>query len=110
MLIGQAFHIDHIIPRSAKGLTTAVNLCLACSHCNIGKGDRTKAIDPHTGKPVVLFNPRRDAWEKHFHWSRDWKRLLGRTPTGRATVIALDMNATLLQHARPFWRVVGQIP
>jgi hypothetical protein len=59
---------------------------------------------------VQLFNPRTDVWEKHFRWSRNWKRLIGRTPIGRATVVALDMNARLLQRARPFWRAVGLIP
>ncbi|HEV8711372.1 MAG TPA: HNH endonuclease [Candidatus Binatia bacterium] len=110
VLIGQAFHLDHITPRSAGGQTTAENLCLACSRCNIAKGDRTEATDPRTGKRLLLYNPRTDIWEEHFRWSRDWKQLIGRTPFGRATVRALEMNARLLQKARPFWRVAGLIP
>ena len=110
ILIGQAFHLDHITPRSAAGEMTTENLCLACSHCNIAKGDRMTAPDPRTGKPVPLYNPRKDIWEEHFRWSQDWRKLIGRTPTGRATVSALDMNAKLLQKARPFWRVAGLIP
>jgi hypothetical protein len=110
VLIGQAFHLDHIRPRSAGGQTIIENLCLACSHCNIAKGSRTEATDPRTGERTPLFNPRTDVWEEHFSWSRDWKRLIGRTPIGRATVAALDMNAKLLQQARPFWRAVGLIP
>lgn len=110
ILIGQSFHLDHIIPRAAGGQTTADNLCLACSHCNIAKGNRREATDPRTGRLVPLFNPRTDSWEKHFRWSQDWKRVIGRTAIGRATVVALDMNATLLQQARPFWRAVGLIP
>jgi hypothetical protein len=57
-----------------------------------------------------LFNPRKHLWEEHFRWSQNWKKLIGRTPIGRATVVALDMNATLLQQARPYWRVVGLLP
>jgi hypothetical protein len=110
ILIGQTFHFDYITPRSASGQTTAENLCLACSHCNIAKSGQTEAPDPRTGKKVRLFNPRTDAWEEHFRWGQYWKRLIGRTPIGRATVIALDMNANLLQNARPYWRVVGLIP
>ena len=110
ILIGQAFHLDHITPRSAAGQMTTENLCLACSHCNIAKGDRKAAPDPRTDKPVPLYNPRKDIWEEHFRWSQDWRKLIGRTPTGRATVSALDMNAKLLQKARPFWRVAGLIP
>jgi hypothetical protein len=43
-----------------------------------------------------LFNPRTHLWEEHFRWSHDWKKLIGRTSIGRATVAALDMNAKLL--------------
>jgi HNH endonuclease len=110
ILIGQAFHLDHIVPRSAGGQTTAENLCLACSHCNIAKGDRTAVTDPRMGKRVLLYNPCAHVWEEHFRWSRDWRKLIGRTPIGRATVVALDMNAKLLQRARPFWRVARLIP
>ena len=110
VLIGQAFHIDHIVPRSKGGQLTAENLCWACAHCNIAKADRTQAVDPTTAKRVPLFNPRTQRWDEHFRWSRDWKRLIGRTPVGRATVASLDMNAKLLQNARPFWRVVGLLP
>jgi hypothetical protein len=109
-LIGQAFHLDHIIPRAAGGATSAQNLCMACSHCNIAKAGRVAAVDPVTGEQVLLFNPRRDQWDEHFRWSADWARLLGRTPVGRATVTALTMNAPLLRRARPFWRVTGLIP
>lgn len=110
IVIGQAFHIDHIIPRFAGGKTTLENLCLACSHCNIAKGGQTTDIDPRTGKKTLLFNPRRDVWEDYFRWSNNWKRLVGRTSIGRPTVIALDMNARRLQQARIYWRVVGLIP
>jgi hypothetical protein len=40
---------------------------------------------------VPLFHPRRDRWSDHFRWTRDC-RIRGRTPTGRATVLALGMN------------------
>jgi len=45
--------------------------------------------DPQTGKSVLLYNPRKDFWEEHFRWSTNWQKLIGRTPTGRATVRAL---------------------
>jgi len=109
-LIGQAFHFDHIVPVSIGGKTTAENLCLACSHCNIAKSNRIKGIDPKTGKQVRLFNPRVDDWKKHFRWSVNWTRVNGRTAIGRATVIALKMNDELLLAARPFWRAAGKLP
>ena len=110
ILMGQSFHIDHIIPRSAGGKTIVENLCLACSHCNLAKANRTKAVDPHTGKRVLLFNPRANKWEEHFRWSPNWQKLIGRTSIGRASIATLDMNAQLLQGARPYWRLVGLIP
>jgi len=110
IIIGQAFHIDHIVPRFKDGKSILENLCLACSHCNIAKSELTTGVDSRTGKTTAIFNPRRDMWEEHFYWSNDWRRLIGRTAVGRATVIALDMNAKRLQQARMYWRVVGLIP
>lgn len=110
IVTGQTFHVDHIIPWSLGGKTTAENLCLACPRCNSGKGSRTKGIDPRTKLTFRLFNPREDDWDKHFRWSGDWKRLIGRTPIGRATVATLKMNDESLQIARLLWRRLERIP
>ena len=53
---------------------------------------KNTAIDPETKIETPLFNPRSDRWQDHFVWSNDKLRLLGTTPTGRATVNALDCN------------------
>ena len=110
ILIGQTFHIDHILPRALGGTTASKNLCYVCAHCNIAKGSRAMARDPRTQRNVKLFNPRTDEWEEHFRWSGDWKRVIGRIPLGRATVTRLDMNAHVLRLARPYWRIMGLIP
>jgi 5-methylcytosine-specific restriction endonuclease McrA len=110
VLIGQAFHIDHIIPLSLGGGTISENLCYACSHCNIAKGSRTMARDPSTQRLMRIFNPRTDAWEAHFRWSADWATLIGKTSVGRSTVVCLDVNAKILRLARPYWRIAGLIP
>jgi hypothetical protein len=39
---------------------------------------------------VPLFNPRRHKWRRHFRW--DGPILVGQTPSGRATVVVLEMN------------------
>jgi hypothetical protein len=39
-----------------------------------------------------LFNPRQDSWKEHFAWAADRIRIVGQTPTGRATVALLDLN------------------
>ncbi|MBV8899168.1 MAG: HNH endonuclease [Verrucomicrobia bacterium] len=88
-----AFHVDHVVPVSAGGLTNLDNLALACVSCSLRKGARQVAPDPQTGEAVALFNPRRDAWRVHFRW--DGVPVVGLTPTGRATVEALRMNRAL---------------
>lgn len=88
------FHIDHIVPRSAKGPTRADNLALACVSCSLRKEARGSAIDPATGRTVRLFHPRRDLWRDHFRW--EGSRIIPLTPTGRATVAALRMNRPLI--------------
>ena len=90
-LQGATFHVEHIVPSSAGGPDTADNLCLACPSCNLGKSDRLRVPDPNTGDAVPLFHPRVDRWSDHFAWDEDW-RIAGLTPTGRATVAALDLN------------------
>jgi hypothetical protein len=40
---------------------------------------------------VVLFNPRRQRWHRHFEW--DGPRLVGLTPSGRATIAVFNINA-----------------
>jgi 5-methylcytosine-specific restriction endonuclease McrA len=39
------FHIDHVIPIAAGGLTIAENLALACVSCLLRKGARTTVND-----------------------------------------------------------------
>lgn len=86
------FHIDHVIPTAAGGETTEDNLALACVSCSLRKGARLTAIDPLTREDAPIFNPRKEKWQTHFHW--DGVYVGGRTPTGRATVLALAMNRT----------------
>jgi|SRR5262245_63890951 len=89
-LQGATFHIEHVIPTAQKGPSTPDNLALACPSCNLHKSDRTRAVDPETGADVPLFHPRTDAWTEHFQF-QDYQ-IVGLTPTGRATVAALDFN------------------
>jgi hypothetical protein len=88
------FHIDHIVPRVAGGPTVAENLALACVSCSLRKEARRSASDPLTGRRVALFHPRRQRWADHFQWHG--VTVVGRTPTGRATVVALQMNRSLI--------------
>jgi len=85
-----AFHIDHVIARQHGGKTEPGNLCLSCYRCNSHKGPNIASIDPKTEEIVRLFHPRRDSWTDHFEWVG--AILVGRTPTGRATVVLLAVN------------------
>jgi len=108
--IGITLVFDHIIPLIAGGETILENLALCCFQCNAAKGKRTAAIDPKTGEYVALFHPRQQEWHKHFEWSSDNLRIIGKTAIGRATVHALRLNADWLVDARGLWKIAGVHP
>lgn len=89
-LQGATFHIEHILPRSAGGADDESNLALACPSCNLAKSNRTVAADPDSTLVAPLFHPRTQTWSDHFRW--EGYRVLGVTPTGRATVSAFELN------------------
>lgn len=103
--------IEHIIPLAKGASDDEENLWLACPICNGHKSNKTAAIDPETGACVALFNPRTQRWADHFAWTDDGLRIVGLTPTGRATVIALhlsdDPDALLV---RSYWVLAGWHP
>ena len=105
----QPFEVDHIVPRRKNGLTVPENLALSCG-CNSYKGDRTHARDPQTGRMVALFHPRRQRWMRHFDWNEDFTVIIGRTATGRATVVALQLNRPELRNLRQLLRPIGVHP
>lgn len=102
------FHIDHIVPRALRGPTGAENLALACVSCSLRKEARRSAPDPRTGRKVALFHPRRQRWDAHFRW--DGVVVVGLTPTGRATVDALQMNRPLILAIREEESARGRHP
>ena len=78
------------LARQHGGDTVLHNLALSCPRCNLHKGPNLSSVDPQTGQVVRLFNPREDHWVDHF--GRIGPTITGKSPTGRATVAALDMN------------------
>ncbi len=109
-IVGAPMEIDHLIPQSLGGLTEEDNLWLACSLCNDHKSDRIAALDPVSGQIVRLFDPRRQVWGEHFAWTAAGDWMIGLTPTGRATVAALNLNRPALVRARQAWVMVGWHP
>ncbi len=69
-----------------------------------------QAVDPMTRAQVSIFNPRVQKWEEHFRWARDQHTIIGRTPVGRVTIVALNMNSELRREARRVWFDIGLLP
>ena len=86
------FTLDHILPRSLGGSDEQRNLALACRRCNERRYNFTVGRDPMTHQDVPLFHPVQNVWAEHFTWTADGQRIVGVTPTGRATVDRLDLN------------------
>jgi 5-methylcytosine-specific restriction endonuclease McrA len=86
------FTMEHITPQSLGGSDDTDNLALACRRCNERRYNFTEALDPQTQQIVLLFNPRKQVWLKHFVWAKEATVIHGLTPTGRATCECLDLN------------------
>jgi 5-methylcytosine-specific restriction endonuclease McrA len=97
-------------PKALGGSDAFANRALACASCNLAKADRIRAVDPASGRSVPLFHPRRQVWGDHFAWEEDCQTIVGLTPTGRATVAALDLNSELRREARRFWLEASLLP
>jgi hypothetical protein len=104
------FSAEHIIPKSRDGATDLDNLALSCQTCNNHKYNKVEGIDPETGLLAPLFHPRQQRWSEHFAWSEDTTLIIGRTPTGRATVHTLDVNRESLINLRLMLHRNGQHP
>ncbi len=115
LLSSAPLSLDHIQPRSLGGYDALENLALACRRCNERRYNFTTGIDPETGIEVPLFNPRQQIWSEHFVWSSNALRIIGKTPTGRATCHRLDLNderreEPFIQNARRQWVLAGLHP
>jgi len=90
-LVMAHLEIEHVIPLARGGTDDESNLWLACPICSGHKRDKIEAQDPVTGTLIPLFHPRRQIWTDHFQWADGGLRIVGTTPLGRATVIALHL-------------------
>ena len=99
------FHLEHIRARRHGGSDSPSNLAWACARCNERKGANLSGVDPDTNRVARLFNPRRDAWGKHFAWEGIWIR--GLTAMGRATSWLLEFNSEERLKLRQGLRALG---
>jgi hypothetical protein len=102
------FHVDHVHPIAEGGETALDNLALACVSCSLRKGARRTAFDPTDGLELPVFHPRLQVWAEHFAWRGG--RVVGRTPTGRATLALLKMNRAMAIAIRGEERLHGRHP
>ena len=59
---------------------------------------------------MPLFHPREQRWEEHFTWNSDFTLIIGLTPTGRATISALQLNRSGLVNLRRVLYAIGEHP
>ncbi len=106
----QPFAIEHIAPFIAGGKTILSNLAFACQGCNGHKFTHTTGHDPITREKVSLYHPRQQKWNEHFTWNEDFTLIIGKTPTGRATVELLQLNREGCINLRKALFVYGKHP
>src|SRR5437868_4871261 len=63
------FHIEHIIAKKHHGSDDPTNLAWACHECNLAKSSNLSGRDPISARVIVLYNPRRHRWSRHFSWN-----------------------------------------
>ena len=102
--------VEHIQPSSRGGSDAPSNLALSCQGCNSFKHVAISAEDPATGVEVPLFHPRADRWTDHFAWSDDQVSLIGKTSTGRASIVRLQLNRPGLLGQRHLLMLAGLHP
>ena len=76
--------------------------------CNRRKGTNLASVDPVSGERAWLFHPRRDRWSDHFQI--EGARIVGVTPTGRATVFLFQLNSDERLRVRRHLQRAGRFP
>ena len=103
-----SFHMEHVISEKHDGPTTLENLALSCPTCNSFKGSDIAGADKETGKPVFLYNPRKQKWEDHFVIVN--MLIEGKTPEGKLAVRLLQLNHTDRLTSRALLIKLGRFP
>ena len=101
---GFPHQIDHIISRKHGGSSGIGNLAYACILCNRYKCTDVASID-RSGRPIRLFDPRRDPWDEHF--KLDGPIIQPLTPIGEVTVRMLRLNAAERVIERRMFQALG---
>ncbi len=105
-----SFETEHILPIALGGTDDLENLAFACRGCNARKSQKTQGFDAFTQQLAPLFNPRTEDWSRHFAWDNEFLKIFGLTPTGRATVSALQLNRPGVVNLRYLMKLSGVHP
>ena len=101
---GFPHQIDHIISRKHGGCSGIGNLAYACILCNRYRGTYIASIG-HSGRPIRLFDPRRDLWDDHLKLEGPIIQPL--TPIGEVTARMLRLNAAGRVIERRLFQALG---
>ena len=101
-----SFHVEHIIAKQHRGSDHPSNLAWSCHKCNRAKGPNLAGR--LRDETVPLFHPRRQKWIRHFRLVG--AKIVGRTKTGKATVLVLNLNAPERVSVRAALIAVGVFP
>jgi hypothetical protein len=101
---GFPHQIDHIISRKHGGSSGFGKLAYACILCNRYKGTDIASID-RSGRPIRLFDPRRDPWDEHF--KLDGPIIQPLTPIGEVSARMLRLNAAERVIERRLFQALG---
>src|SRR5258706_6248113 len=100
--------IEHLIPKAKRGTDDEENLWLTCRLCNNFKGIQTDALHPESGQRVPLVDPRAaNDGSTPSVGATMGSTIVGMTPSGRATVIALQLNNMIAVMVRLQWIAAG---
>lgn len=102
-LFNMLFEVEHVVPVAAWSDERSENLALACRRCNLHKVVRPPVTAQNTPDDNLIFNPRIQRWDEHFELNLQTGEIVGRTPTGTATVKLLRMNSPPAPQARLLW-------
>jgi len=94
------------LPKKHGGDDNPANLAWSCQSCNLGKSCNLSGW--LKGEIITLFHPRRQKWNRHFHWTGP--RLVGKTKCGRATIHVLNINADDRVDLRRLLMALGGFP
>ena len=79
-------------------------MAYACVLCNRYRGTDVASID-HSGRPIRLFDPRRDSWDEHF--KLDGPVIQPLTPVGEVTARLLLLNVAERVVERQLMQALG---